>query len=143
MEGSAMQKYKTKVKVRYAETDQMGVVYHANYLVWFELGRSALMDGVGLDYVQMETEGLLSPVIKVEASFISPVRYGEEVTIITWLKAYDGLRVTYAYEILVGERVCATGSTVHVCVRTGDFRPVSMRRSLPHWHEVYDHMKEC
>lgn len=127
----------TTVKVRYAETDQMGVVYHANYLVWFELGRSALLDHLGLDYVQLEKEGLVSPVIKVEASFLSPARYGEEVKIKTWVNSYDGLRVTYAYEVRVDERLCVTGSTVNICVRTENFKPISIRRSLPKWDKVY------
>lgn len=129
------------IDVRYAETDQMGVVYHANYLVWFELGRSALLDSLGLDYVQLEKEGLVSPVIKVEASFLSPARYGEDVTVKTWVETYDGLRVTYAYEILVGERLCVQGSTVNICVRSVDFRPISIRRSLPLWDEVYERIK--
>lgn len=132
----------TTVQVRYAETDQMGVVYHANYLIWFELGRSALLDSYGLDYVQMEKEGLVSPVIQVEASFVSPARYGEEVTIKTWVKKYDGLRVTYAYEVSVGERLCVIGSTVNICVRAEDFRPVSIRRRLPHWDQVYNTIKQ-
>ena len=120
----------------------MGVVYHANYLVWFELGRSALLDSVGLDYVNLEKEGFVSPVINVEASFKSPVRYGDTVTIKTRLKDYDGLRTTYAYEIQVGDRVCATGTSVHVLVRTKDARPVSLRSNLPQWHRVYEELKE-
>lgn len=136
-----MKMVETTVQVRYAETDQMGVVYHANYLVWFELGRSALLDSLGLDYVQMEKEGLVSPVIKVEASFLSPARYGEEVTVKTWVDSYDGLRVTYAYEVLVGERLCVTGTTVNICVRTEDFKPVSIRRRLPQWDQVYNSIK--
>lgn len=136
-----MKMVETTVQVRYAETDQMGVVYHANYLVWFELGRSALLDSLGLDYVQMEKEGLVSPVIKVEASFLSPARYGEEVTVKTWVDSYDGLRVTYAYEVLVGERLCVTGTTVNICVRTEDFKPVAIRRRLPQWDQVYNSIK--
>ena len=136
-----MKMVETTVQVRYAETDQMGVVYHANYLVWFELGRSALLDSLGLDYVQMEKEGLVSPVIKVEASFLSPARYGEEVTVKTWVDSYDGLQVTYAYEVLVGERLCVTGTTVNICVRTEDFKPVSIRRRLPQWDQVYNNIK--
>jgi acyl-CoA thioester hydrolase len=120
----------------------MGVVYHANYLVWFEIGRSALVREMGLDYAQLEDEGYVSPVIKVEASYKSPARYGDEVTIRTWVQDYDGLRVTYAYEILVGERLCVTGSSVHVCVRTKDARPVAMKKSLPLWHEVYENLMQ-
>lgn len=120
----------------------MGVVYHANYLVWFELGRAALLEQLDMDYVQLEQKGYVSPVINVEAYFKSPARYGDEVMVRTWVQAYDGLRVTYAYEILVGDRLCALGSSVHVCVRTEDSRPVSMRKSLPRWHEVYERLAQ-
>lgn len=119
----------------------MGVVYHANYLVWFELGRTALLESVGLDYVHLEKQGFVSPVIEIEAKYKSPVRYGDQVTIKTWLKDYDGLRIRYAYEVLVEDRLCATGESVHVCVRAQDGRPVAMRRNLPQWHEVYEGLK--
>lgn len=132
-----MEAVTTTVKVRYAETDQMGVVYHANYLIWFELGRSALLTSLDLDYLQLEKEGIVSPVLKVDASFLSPVRYGELVTIKTWVEKYDGLRVTYAYELLVEERLCVVASTVHICVRKDSFKPLSIRRSLPAWDQIY------
>ncbi len=71
--GRPMAVYEKEIEVRYAETDQMGVVYHANYLVWFELGRSALLAAQGgLDYAGLEQQGFLSPVISVEASFFKP-----------------------------------------------------------------------
>lgn len=136
-----MQVYETKIEVRYSETDQMGVVYHANYLVWFELGRKSLLDAWDLDYVQMEKQGYVSPVINVELSFKSPARYGDEVVVKTWLEDYDGLRVTYGYEIWAEEKLCVTGNSVHVVVRTDNFRPVSVRRSLPEWHTIYEKIK--
>lgn len=131
----------TKIQVRYVETDQMGVVYHSNYLVWFELGRTAFLNASGLDYLKLEGEGFFSPLIEVEASFKSPVRYGEEAAVETWVDDYDGLRVTYGYDISVGERLCVTGRTKHVCVRKEDFKPVSLRRNLPDWHEFYERVK--
>lgn len=133
--------YEREIEVRYAETDQMGVVYHANYFVWFELGRSTLLAEEGLDYLAAEQEGFISPLINVEASFLSPVRYGEGAIVKTKVQAYDGLRVTYAYQVWVGERLCATGISVHVCVRKDGFRPISIRRSLPEWHAVYEKIK--
>lgn len=136
-----MKVFETSFPVRYAETDQMGVVYHANYLVWFELGRAALLDNLGVDYLQLEKEGLVSPVIRAELSFLSPARYGEEVTVKTWVEGYDGLRITYAYRILAAGRLLVEGKTVHVCVRLEDFRPISLRRSLPQWDALYEEIK--
>ncbi|MBU5860976.1 acyl-CoA thioesterase, partial [Vibrio cholerae O1] len=76
-----------------AETDQMGVVYHANYLVWMEVGRTKLIEDLGFRYADMEKDGILSPVIDIQISYKKPARYGETVTVKTWVDAYDGLRV--------------------------------------------------
>lgn len=132
-----------EVEVRYAETDQMGVVYHANYLVWMELGRTKLISDIGFNYAQMEKEGVISPVIDIEASYKRPLRYGETATIHTWIEEYDGLRVTYGYEIFKesGE-LSLTGKSKHVCVKKDSFRPISIKRFFPQWHEAYEKAKK-
>lgn len=130
------------IQVRYSETDQMGVVYHANYIIWFELGRTELIESLQLSYVAMEEKGIISPVIDVRATYKKPVRYGDKAKVKTWLKKYDGLRVTYSYEVLNGENeVCVTGESVHICVLKERFRPISIRKHLPDWHEVYEKAK--
>lgn len=133
-----MNKVRTPIEVRYQETDQMGVVYHANYLIWFEIGRTKFIKSIGLDYAKMEKQGVLAPVINAQLSYKKPVRYGEEANVVTWLEKYDGLRITYAYQILDGENnVAVSGITEHVIVKEGSFRPLSLRRSFPDWHEAY------
>lgn len=130
------------IQVRYAETDQMGVVYHANYLVWFEIGRTQLIESLGFTYASMEEEGFFSPVIDIHATYKKPVRYGEKPKIRTWLEKYDGLRVTYFYEILnENNEVCISGHSVHIAVKKDSFRPVSIKKHLPHWHEEYEKIK--
>lgn len=128
-----------EIEVRYAETDQMGVVYHTNYLIWMELGRTAYIQELGFNYADLEKDGIISPVLDIQASYKKPVKYGEIVTVNTWIKEYDGLRVTYGYEILneKGE-LAVTGYTKHVCVKKDNFRPVSFRRIHPEWHEAYE-----
>ncbi|TLS37446.1 acyl-CoA thioesterase [Pseudalkalibacillus caeni] len=129
---------RTKVNVRYAETDQMGVVYHANYLVWFELGRTELINSLGFNYAEMEEQGVLSPVTDVELKYIKPLRYGQTATVKTWVEKYDGLRVIYAYEIYnQEEELSVTGKSTHICVRKETFKPISIRRTFPDWHEAY------
>ncbi|WP_407269827.1 acyl-CoA thioesterase [Radiobacillus sp. PE A8.2] len=129
----------TKVKVRYQETDQMGVVYHANYLVWFEIGRTAFIEELGLSYYEMEKQGIVAPVIDVQMSFKQPIRYGQEASVKTWLESYDGLRTTYAYQISDPEgNIAVTGTSQHVIVKKDSFRPVSLRRSFPDWHRAYE-----
>jgi len=132
-----------EIEVRYAETDQMGVVYHANYLIWMELGRTKLIEDLGFNYAQMEKEGVLSPVIDIQVSYKHPVRYGEKAMIKTWISEYDGLRVAYGYEIYndAGE-LAITGTSRHVCVKKENFRPISIKRLFPDWHEAYMNAKE-
>ncbi|KKK37318.1 hypothetical protein WQ57_14010 [Mesobacillus campisalis] len=127
-----------EIEVRYAETDQMGVVYHANYLIWMELGRTSLIQDLGFNYAEMEKEGIISPVIDIQASYKQPVRYGQQAVIKTWIEEYDGLRVTYGYEVLNGSgELALTGTSRHVCVKKESFRPISIKRVYPDWHEAY------
>lgn len=133
-----MKKVTTNIQVRYQETDQMGVVYHANYLVWFELGRTEFIATLGYQYHELEEQGVVSPVIDAAMSFKFPVKYGEKVTIETWLDSYDGLRVTYGYTIFNSHgKVAVTGTTKHVVVRKDTFKPVSIRKMFPEWHQSY------
>ncbi|MDQ0214048.1 acyl-CoA thioester hydrolase [Oikeobacillus pervagus] len=127
-----------EIQVRYAETDQMGVVYHANYIIWMELGRTQLIEDLGYRYADMEKDGFISPVIEVQVRYKSPVRYGEKAVIKTWIEEYDGLRVTYGYEVLTEKGDVAIQSTSqHVCAKKDSFRPVAMRKYFPDWHEAY------
>lgn len=134
---------KTPIEVRYQETDQMGVVYHANYLVWFEIGRTKFIENLGLSYAKMEEENVVSPVIDANLSFKQPIRYGEKAFVETWLEHYDGLRTVYGYHILNAENeIAVSGTTKHVIVNKETFRPLSLRRTFPEWHEKYkQHIK--
>jgi acyl-CoA thioester hydrolase len=132
-----------EIEVRYAETDQMGVVYHTNYLVWMEIGRTALIQELGFNYAELEKEGFIAPVLDIQASYKKPVRYGERATVKTWVEDYDGIRTTYGYEILSGDgEVAVTGMTKHVCVKKDSFRPVPFKRVSPEWHEAYEKAKK-
>ncbi len=111
----------TEVRVRYAETDQMGIVYYANYLVWFEIGRVELLRSVGLEYSCLETDhGCILPVIDVSCRYKSPARYDDEILIETRPAMLRGTVLKFAYRILRkaadgGEHtLLAEGETVHV-----------------------------
>ncbi|WP_080876301.1 acyl-CoA thioesterase [Oceanobacillus timonensis] len=129
----------TPIEVRYQETDQMGVVYHANYLVWFEIGRTKFVEALGLNYQQgMEQHHVVSPVIDAQISYKNAVRYGEKPVVKTWLEDYDGLRTVYRYEILTEKGdIAVTGTTTHTIVDKDTFRPLSIRRKFPDWHAAY------
>jgi acyl-CoA thioester hydrolase len=132
-----------EIEVRYAETDQMGVVYHANYLIWMELGRTQLIKDLGFNYAELEKDGILSPVMDIQASYKKPLLYGQKAIVKTWIDEYDGLRVNYGYEIFNEDgNLAVTGLTKHVCVKKDSFRPLSIRKKYPEWHEAYEKAKK-
>jgi acyl-CoA thioester hydrolase len=132
-----------EIQVRYAETDQMGVVYHANYIIWFELGRTRLIEELGFKYADMENYGYLSPVVDVQASYKKPVKYGEKAFVRTWVEEYNGIRTVYHYEILNEQReLCVEGSSTHVVVKKETFKPVSLKKVFPNWHLAYEQAKK-
>ena len=120
-------------RVRYAETDGFGVVYYANYLVWFEVGRTAYLRDVGLPYRGLEERGLHFPVTDVECRISNPARYDDEIDIVTWIDEIRSREVTFEYEIRSGTVTLAVGRTVHMLVDTGGrvrTMPVWLRRGL-------------
>lgn len=116
---------RTTTRVRYGETDQMGIVYHANYIVYFELGRTEFMRGHGVEYARMEEAGLRLAVVDVGARFLRPARYDEEITIETRLARATGVQLRFEYRVLreaaggTGDDVLCTGHTVLACVDPG------------------------
>jgi acyl-CoA thioester hydrolase len=109
----------TRVRVRYAETDQMGVVYHANYLVWFEVGRVELMRQRGLDYKQLEIEeGCWIVVVEASARYKAPARYDDELVIETTVLAVRGPVIRFGYRIVRADDrlLLCEGETVHVVI---------------------------
>lgn len=110
-------KIAARVRVRYAETDQMGVVYHANYLIWMEIGRVEYCRAAGVLYRDMEEQdGILLAVAKAECRFLYPARYDEEIVIETEIAKAHSRLVTFQYTMKRGEdgRAVAEGETVHV-----------------------------
>jgi len=111
----------TELRVRYAETDQMGVVYYANYLVWFEIGRVEFMRSLGFDYKQMEVEdGCILPVIEATCRYKAPARYDDVILIDCWPVLLRGSVLKFAYRVFrastarEGQMVLAEGETIHV-----------------------------
>ena len=108
----------TTLRVRYAETDAMGIVYHANYLVWFEVGRGEYFRQTGVSHEEVEERGCLFPLSEAHARYAAPAHHGEMVLIRTLIEETRSRSVTFAYEIVsqaTGEAL-ATGWTKHLCV---------------------------
>lgn len=105
----------SKIRVRYVETDQMGVVHHSVYLHWMEIGRSDFLRMRGLSYAQLESMGIRMPVIEVWVKYFNPAKYDEEILIKTSLKECDRIKFTFEYEILKDEeKILVKGMTKHV-----------------------------
>jgi acyl-CoA thioester hydrolase len=101
------------LRVRYAETDNMGVAHHAGYFVWFEVGRTELIRELGYAYKQLEADGLCLPVIDAQCSFLRPAFYDDVLTLESFLIKRSGLRLKIGYELFRGETLIARGHTVH------------------------------
>ena len=111
----------TELRVRYAETDQMGVVYYANYLVWFEVGRVEFMRSLGFDYKQMEMEdGCILPVVEANCRYRAPARYDDVILIEAGPVILKGSLLKFAYRVFrasnarEGQMLLAEGETVHI-----------------------------
>ncbi|MBW5447425.1 YbgC/FadM family acyl-CoA thioesterase [Cohnella sp. CFH 77786] len=145
--------YLHALRVRYQETDPMKVVYHANYLNWFEIGRTEWVRHAGISYRDMEDRGLLLPVTHLEASFEQPARYDDWVTVCTRAAEMSALRVRFQTRIVMGDLaashgpslmaeeppggVLVAGSTRHVWVNAA-WKPVRLDREAP---ELYRKLK--
>ena len=115
--GGAPQFRHTSVRVRYAETDKMGVVYHANYFVWFEVGRTDWLRQAGWSYRELEAAGVSLPVIEAHCEYRQPARYDDELEIRSRATCLSPVRVRFDYQIVLPSQTLAvTGHTVHCAV---------------------------
>ncbi|MCM3783209.1 acyl-CoA thioesterase [Neobacillus mesonae] len=155
--------YGTSFRVRYQESDQMGVVYHANYVNWFEIGRTEMIRSLGLNYRSMEEQGVLLPVIGLDLKYKKPAKYDDYITVWTRINNFSSVRLSYEYQVrrddalqsdsvqslgvaspvtlaedLPGE-LLVSGSTQHVWVNK-DIKPVRLDKSFPN---LYDALKRA
>ena len=120
-----MKKSTTKTRVRYSETDQMGVVYHGNYAQFFELGRTEWLRSMGITYKNMEVSGIMLPVISLKCNFIKSALYDDVLTIHTFLKKEPLVKIEFDYEIKNqdAELIC-TGNTVLAFMNSETLKPI-------------------
>jgi acyl-CoA thioester hydrolase len=124
---------RSRVRVRYAETDQMGIVYYANYLVWFEVGRTDWLRECGWSYRDMEADGYALPVIEARCSYQESARYDDELEVRTRSTLESPIRIQFTYEVVrvTDETTLATGMTMHAALdRTGRPRRLPERVRL-------------
>lgn len=125
-----MQKAHLTYEVPYADTDQMGMVYYANYLVYFERVRTRLLQNIGYHYSQMEKEGYGLPVLEAHVKYHSPARYGEILDVYgtcSWIK---GARLQIVCEVKKHDLLLADGYTVHACIDLATQRPTRLPKQM-------------
>ena len=113
------------IRVRYQETDQMGVVYHANYLTYFEMGRTEALRSLGRTYRDMEESGLFCVIVKAECSYKKPAKYDDLLTLKVILRRVTRVKIEHEYQLFRDGELLATGKTVLAVVnREGVISPV-------------------
>ncbi|AXG75185.1 acyl-CoA thioesterase [Flavobacterium arcticum] len=121
-----MKIYQIETRVRYAETDQMGVVYHGNYAQYFEMGRVEWLRNLGLSYKFMEEKGIMLPVVSLTLNFKKPARYDDLLTIKTIFKKQESVKIEFDYEIYnENEELLTIGNSILVFVDMKTGRPVA------------------
>ncbi|MEO8515205.1 MAG: thioesterase family protein [Flavobacterium sp.] len=121
-----MKSYEFKVRVRYAETDQMGVVYHGNYAQYFEMGRVEWLRNLGFSYKTMEEAGIMLPVVSLSMNYKKPALYDDELTVRTIFKSQTSVKISFDYEIYNQDHeLLTTGHSVLVFVDIKTRRPIS------------------
>lgn len=120
-----MKEYQFQVRVRYAETDQMGVVYHGNYAQYFEMGRVEWLRNMGVSYKWMEENGVMLPVVSLSMNYKKPARYDDLLTVKTILKSQISVKIEFDYEIYnENSELLTTGYSMLVFVDMKTGRPI-------------------
>jgi acyl-CoA thioester hydrolase len=113
----------SKIKVRYAETDQMGVVYYANYFVWMEVGRTDLLRNTGLTYKELEESGYALPVISAYARYYLPASYDDDIEVVSAIVDFSGPKLKIGYKIYKDKKLICEGYTEHVFISISTKKP--------------------
>ncbi|MDD4188716.1 MAG: thioesterase family protein [Eubacteriales bacterium] len=127
----------TTLTVRYAETDQMGIVHHCVYPIWFEAGRTDFIKQAGISYSEVENRGILLPLIQLTCNYISAAKYEDTVSVTTSLKniTYSRLRMFYQIRANESPKVIASGETLHVWT-DANLKPLNLKKSAPDLYEL-------
>lgn len=128
----------TKLKVRYVETDQMGIVHHSNYYAWFEVGRTEFIEESGISYREMEAQNVLIPLVESRCKYITGAKYEDIVIIKTWIEELNGAKIVFSYEVIreADNAQLAKGSTTHAFVNK-EFKIINLKRKNPEiWSSI-------
>ena len=135
--GNSAMKCESKIVARYAETDQMGIVHHSVYPIWFEVGRTDFIKLTGMSYTELEESGVMLPLASLECKYILPIKYEDEVIIETTIVSVKAAKIEFQYRVLRGNQVCSEGGTVHAFVYSKTFRPINIKKINPSLYEKF------
>jgi len=135
-----MQSCETRIIVRYAETDQMGIVHHSNYPIWFEAARTDFIRKLGMPYTIMEERGFLLPLIELNCKYKGVAKYEDEILIKTSVKEFSVTRITFYYEVFreKDNQLITVGETVHAWTNR-NLKPLSIKKHAP---DIYSLISE-
>ncbi len=133
----------TNLIVRYAETDQMGIVHHSNYPVWFEAGRTDFIKSAGMSYSEIEGLGILLPLIELKCNYKGAAKYEDEIKIKTSIKEITFTKVTFYYEVFKNQqsKPITTGETIHVWTDK-NLKPVNLKKAAFHVYQLLNSLIE-
>ena len=134
---------KSIVKVRYAETDKMGIVHHSVYPIWFELARTELSEQVGFPYSKMEEVGIMLPLVELNCKYYQPAHYGDELIVTATVSKLTPARIVFSYEVYrnENEKPLCVGYTVHAIVNS-DMKPINTKKHFPEVYSAMEKMSE-
>lgn len=130
----------TEIVVRYAETDQMGVVHHAVYPIWYEIARTDYIKAAGMSYSAMEAAGVMLPVTGISCRYRMPARYDDVLEITSRITRFSPARIEFEYTIRrKGEdEILATGTSAHGFVDSETFKPLNFKKALPEFYKIME-----
>ena len=134
---------KTSFIARYAETDQMGIVHHSNYPIWFEAGRTDYLRKTGTSNSSIEADGMLLPLSEMYCNFKTPAKYEEEIIVSTKIGKMSCVRIEFEYEVLNGTdgKLLATGRTVHAWTDKA-LKPLNLQKKAPKVYSILENSIE-
>lgn len=127
--------HKTVIKARYAETDQMGIIHHSVYPVWYETARTEFIKTSGITYSQLEKKGVMLPLSEIGCKYILPVHYEDEVVVETKITKITCAKIVFGYRVLLDGKVVNEGFSVHGFVSSDSFKPINIKKVLPDFYE--------
>ncbi|WP_097026918.1 acyl-CoA thioesterase [Clostridium peptidivorans] len=138
-----MYKSTTKLKVRYAETDQMGIVHHSNYYVYFETAREDFIIGSGISYKDIEDMGIMMPLIETQCKYLQGAKYADNLIIETTLEELTPIKVALQYRVIreVDDKLIAEGKTIQAFVNKENFKILNIKKKNPDFWSKLEKLK--